>query len=80
MPALAFRRRSDFASRNTSHKIQKSSVAFACPPWAALRAARASYAISASSFIRTAGQGFEPQYPPSKGGVLPLDEPAIETY
>ena len=23
-----------------------------------------------------AGPGFEPRYPPSKGGVLPLDDPA----
>ena len=27
--------------------------------------------------LSTAGQGFEPRYPPSKGGVLPLDDPAI---
>ena len=27
--------------------------------------------------MTAAGQGLEPQYPPPKGGVLPLDEPAI---
>ncbi len=26
-----------------------------------------------------AGLGFEPRYPPPKGGVLPLDDPAVAT-
>ncbi len=38
-------------------------------------------AMYLSNFIntipQTAGQGLEPQYPPPKGGVLPLDEPAM---
>ena len=45
------------------------------PPWAALRAARERYAISDSSFIRTPGQGFGPQFSGSKPDVLPLDDP-----
>src|SRR3989344_1687627 len=28
-------------------------------------------------FLSAAGLGFEPRYPPPKGGVLPLDDPAM---
>ncbi len=27
--------------------------------------------------MSVAGLGFEPRYPPPKGGVLPLDDPAV---
>lgn len=27
--------------------------------------------------MAVAGLGFEPRYPPPKGGVLPLDDPAM---
>src|SRR3989344_688509 len=29
-------------------------------------------------FLSAAGLGFEPRYPPPKGGVLPLDDPAMD--
>ncbi len=47
------------------------------PPYAALCAARENFSENETSFIRAARQGFEPQYPPPKGGVLPLDDRAI---
>ena len=48
----------------------------ASPPWAALRAARATFAESDASFIRAAGLGLEPRYSDSESEVLPLDDPA----
>ena len=47
------------------------------PLYAALRAARQKFSENDVSFIRAAGLGFGPRYSPSKGDVLPLDDPAI---
>ena len=46
------------------------------PPYAALPAARHEFSENDASFIRAAGLGFGPRYSPSKGDVLPLDDPA----
>ena len=54
-------------------KVQES----APPPWAALRAARATFAESDASFIRAGGLGIEPRFTASKAAVLPLDDPPM---
>ena len=64
-----------FGSNPTLHdrRIQESPLF----PYSALRAARQKFPENDVSFIRAAGLGFGPRYSPSKGDVLPLDDPAI---
>ena len=58
-------------------KVQETSP----PPWAALRAARATFAESDASFIRAGGLGFEPRLRGSEPRCLPLaDPPMFSTF